>query len=108
MSSAPLLEIHVPISPTPVFFTRIHYLAASMQVYGGPLKDAALIVTVGEDADPQDLYAKLPSSRSYPIESRWMERDLYRRHSYFGTRVQRFTYDFKAQQVMMLYAYERA
>jgi hypothetical protein len=102
MSSAPLLEIHVPISPTPVFFTRIHYLAASMQVYGGPLKDAALIVTVGEDAEPEDLYAKLPWSRSYPIEWRWMERDLYRRHTYFGTRVQRFTYEFKAQHVMML------
>lgn len=102
MSSAPLLEIHIPISPTPVFFTRVQYLAASMQVYGGALKDSAIIVTIGADQDSEDLYAKLPWSRNYPIEWRWMERPLFREYSFFATRLRRFTYEYKAQNVMML------
>ena len=104
MTSSPVadLEVHLPISPTPVFFTRIHYLAASFQVYGGRLKDSPIVVTVGADQQPEDLYTKLPWSRSYPIEWRWMERELFLEYSYFATRLKRFTHDFKARNVLML------
>lgn len=102
--SAPLpeLEIHVPISPTPLFFTRIHYLAASLQIYGRELKGSPIIVTVGADQDPEDLHKKLPWSRHYPVEWRWMERELFREYSYFATKLRRFTYDYRARNVMML------
>jgi hypothetical protein len=61
------LEIHVPISPTPNFFNRIHYLAASLRDAGGLAAESLIVVTVGEDQDPVDLAAQLPWARKYPI-----------------------------------------
>lgn len=96
------LEIHVPISPTPLFFNRMHYLAASLGVYGGPAAEAPLVITVGDDSEPFDLRRANPWSRRYPIEWRWLDRALYRRFLYWGTRQQRFRYDYQADVVLFL------
>jgi hypothetical protein len=101
-SSVSSLEIHVPISPTPLFLNRIHYLAASLKEYGGALRDSTIVVTVGADEEPRELERELPWSRKYPIEWRWMDRELFREYSYFGTRLRRFTYDYEAEAVLML------
>lgn len=96
------LELHVPITPTPVFLNRIHYLAASLRVYGGALAESRLVVTVGADEPPLDIGARLAWARRYPIAWRWVDRERYRRHSYFATRLDRFTLEYQAQHVLML------
>jgi len=98
----PPLEIHVPISPTDLFFNRIHYLAASIREYGGALADARIVVSIGADAEPEPIAGRLAWARRYPIEWRWIDRDLFRKHSYFATRLVRFTHEFAAPVVMML------
>ena len=97
-----VLEIHVPISPTPLFINRVHYLAASLQIYGGRLGNSPIIVTIGDDQDPVNLYQHYPWSKHYSLEWRWMEKDLFRKYSYFGTRLRRFTYEYNARNVLML------
>jgi hypothetical protein len=96
------LEIHVPISPTPNFFNRIHYLAASLEDVGGLAAESSIVVTVGEDQDPVDLTALLPWSRKYRITWRWLNRECYRRFRYYGTALDRFMVEFSAPMVLML------
>jgi hypothetical protein len=96
------LEIHVPISPTPFFFNRIHYLATSLQLNAGPLADTKIVVTIGADAEAFDPRERLPWSRHFNIEWRWLPRELFQKHSYFATRLQRLLYDYQAEVVMLL------
>jgi hypothetical protein len=101
-SMKPDLEIHVPISPTEHFFTMVHYFAASLRVNGGRLAESRIVVTVGADQPPADLRERLPWSRRYPIEWRWLDRELFRRHNYFATAVDRFRGPFQARAVMLV------
>jgi len=96
------LEVHVPISPSEHFLTMVHYLAASLRRLGPPLSKARLVVTVGEDCEPFDVAARNPWSRTYPIRWVWLDRDLYRRHGYFATAVERFRHAFSSPYVLML------
>lgn len=94
-------EIHVPISPTPSFVTRVRYLAASVRRFGGTVADAPVIVTVGGD-DPFDLARRYPWSRELGIEWRWVEEPLWREHGPAATAIQRFRYDIEAPTALML------
>ena len=98
----PRLEIHVPISPTPVFFNRIRYLATSVQRNAGPLADAKIVVSIGADGEPFDPREQLPWSRCFNLEWRWVPRALFRQHSYFATRLWRFLHDYQAEVMMLL------
>ena len=95
------LEIHLPISPNPTFFNMVHYFAASLRLNGGALAGSRIVVNVGDDREPEDLLARLPWSRRYPIEWRWLDRRLYRRHSYFATAAERFRGPFRSSVVML-------
>jgi hypothetical protein len=95
------MEIHLPISPTPTFFTMVHYFAASLRLNGGALAGSRIVVTVGADREPEDLPARLPWARLYPIEWRWLDRELYRRHDYYATALERFRYPFRSNMVML-------
>lgn len=100
-SKGPSLEIHIPISPNRHFFTMLHYFAASLQVNGGALAGSRIVVSVGEDCEPYDLYRDSPWARRYNLEWRWVDRELFRRQSYFATGNARFRYDYQAPAVMI-------
>ena len=84
------LEIHVPISPTEGFFNRLRYLFRSWQIYGDRGLSYRFVVTVGADQEPEDLLDRVPWAREQPIAWRWFERDLFHRHSWWGTINDRF------------------
>ncbi len=94
------LELRVPISPTPHFFRRIHFLAASLRRLGRGLADHEIIVFVGGDEDPRDLYQALPWSRNYPIIWRWADREAFRRDNYWETSREVFRHPTRARYVM--------
>lgn len=98
----PLVEIHIAISPTESFFQQVHYLAVSLRHRGGKLRDSPIIVTVGDDCEPFDIGRKNAWARGYPIEFRWLPRNLYQQHSYYATSVQRYGYRFRAPYVLLL------
>jgi hypothetical protein len=96
------VEIHLPISPTEHFFTMVHYFAASLRLNGGSLGNSRIVVTVGADQEPEDLYDRLPWSRRYAIEWHWLDRGLFREHTFYATALERFRLPFKARTVMMV------
>jgi hypothetical protein len=96
-----LAEIHVPISPTPGFFTRVRLLVATLRRYGGALRDAPVVVTVSRDCEPYDIAGAL----GWPdddIEWRWIDRDRFAECGIYATALARFTYDFDADWVLQL------
>jgi hypothetical protein len=95
-------EIHVPISPTPGFLTRVRILAATLRRFGGALADAPVIVTVSRDVEPYDLAAALPWSAELGIEWRWVDARLWAEHGIYATALSRFTHDFDAELVVQL------
>lgn len=79
------LEIRVPISPTPDFFRRIHLMAASLRRLEGAVGPYVLVVCVGGDEEPSDLYAAQPWSRIYPLVWHWADRARFQRDSFWET-----------------------
>ncbi len=94
-------EIHIPISPTQPFLTKLHYLVASLRLFGGALADSPVIVTVGGD-EPIDLARAHPWSQRLGIEWRWLDDSLWRRYGIFGTALQRFCYEIEAPNALLL------
>jgi hypothetical protein len=94
-------EIHVPISPTPSFFTRIRYLTASIREFGGPLSDNPIVVTVGGE-QPYDISDRLSWSRVNGVEWRWVDADRFAEHGYYATALERFCYPLRERHVLML------
>ena len=95
------LQIHIPISPTPSFFTMVQYLAASLRRYAGLFADARLIVSIGDDCEPFDIAAAYPQLAPYGITWRWVDREAFRRHSYFATGLDRWAEPFESDFVLM-------
>jgi hypothetical protein len=79
------LEIRVPISPTPDFFRRVHFMAASLRKIGGALADHEFLVYVGGDEEQRDLVVELPWSKNYPITWLWVDRERFRKDNYWET-----------------------
>ncbi len=91
-------EIHVPISPTPAFVTKIRYLATSIRRYGGALSR-------------RPAPSSSPSGRTSAWTSRELtlveisgrrvamaRRRLWRRYGIYATALQRFCYEIDAPQ----------
>jgi hypothetical protein len=94
-------EIHVPISPTPQFFNQIRLLAASIRRFGGPLRNSRIVVTVGAE-ERTDLVSQVPWSRDYGVEWRWLDPELFARHNYWATALERFRQPFESKYVLFL------
>jgi hypothetical protein len=95
------LEIHIPVSPTPSFFTMVHYFAASLRKNGGPLANSRIIVSVGDECEPYDIAKTLPQLDRYNISWRWTDRAQFREHSYAATRFTRWSEPFESDFVLM-------
>lgn len=98
----PSLEIHVPISPTPVFFNMVRCLVGSLRHYGGTYADAPVIVTVGADEVDMAITQRLPWIGEAGVEVRWAPRSIFQRDSYYATATERLCYDFQSDVVMLL------
>ena len=79
------LEVRVPISPTPDFFRRIHFMAASLRALEPQIGSHLLVICVGGDVEPHDLYQAQPWSKNYPIIWHWADREKFRRDSFWET-----------------------
>jgi hypothetical protein len=97
----PSLQIHVPISPTPSFFTMVHMLAESVRSFGGAFSDARIVISVGDDIEPFDIEQGRPELEPYGIEWRWTDRGEFQRHSYFATGLDRWAAPFECDYVLM-------
>ena len=99
---SPLLELRTTISPTPYFFRRIHFLAASLRALGGRLADHELVISVGGDEPRQNLYVTQPWSNLYPITWRWVDPKAYARLGYRATNRDRAAHMARGRYVMMV------
>jgi hypothetical protein len=94
------LEIRTTISPTPYFFRRIHYLAASLRTLRNPA-DHEIIVSVGGNAPRENLYRSQPWSNRYPILWRWVDPIAYTSRGYEATNCDRIWHMSRARFVMI-------
>jgi hypothetical protein len=99
---SPLLELRTTISPTPYFFRRIHFMAASLRALGGELADHELVVSVGGEAPRQNLYVTQSWSNLYPITWRWVDPKAYARLGYRATNRDRAAHMARCRYVMMV------
>jgi hypothetical protein len=79
------LEVRVPISPTPDYFRRIHFMAAALRRLGGDMGPHLFVVCVGGDVERFDIAAAQPWSQNYPIIWHWADREKFRRENYWET-----------------------
>lgn len=95
-------EFHIPISPTPDFLRRVHYLAASIGRNSGLRPDEyRIVVTVG-DHMPVDLEKLCPWTSDFPLEWRWVSAEKFDRWWYAATAYERYCYEYDAETVVML------
>ncbi len=78
------VEVRIHISPTPAFFRQVEYVWRSFLACGGITATAQFIVFIGEDCDPFDVPARYAWAREANIEWRFIDREKFRRMSYFA------------------------
>ncbi len=94
------LELRIPISPTPDYFRRIHFMAAALHRLKDDIGPHLLVVGVGGDVERYDLHAAQPWSRNYPILWHWADREKVRRESFWETSREVFRQPTRARKVM--------
>ena len=102
---APSLEVHVPISPTPMFLRQVWALAASLRRFGGEVGREATVTAWVSPELPElpDLHAANPWARELGVDFRWVDQALFERHWYWGTAMARWdAADYRADVVLML------
>jgi hypothetical protein len=95
------LEINVPISPTPGFLNRLHYLIRSWELTENSKLHYRFIVTVGADQEPSDLSSLAPWLKDRAIEIRWIDRQLFKKYSWVGTGLERLRQSYEADMVLL-------
>ena len=98
----PSLEIHIPISPTPLFLNMTHYLVCSLRRFGGAYKNARVVLTIGDAEIDNGVAESRPWMRKHGIEVRWLPKERIARDSWYATAVERFRHEFSSDMVLML------
>ena len=98
----PTLEIHIPISPTPLFFNMVRCLTLSLRHFGGRYKNAPVIATVGDAAIDREIVHRYPWLAPMSVELRWVPEELFRAYSYHATVNARFDHDYRSDVVLFL------
>jgi len=96
------VEFHVPISPTVEMLTMVRVLSATLFRFSGVGRRGRIVVTVGAEAIPQDLEARLPWLDPDQVEIRPCPDELFARRGIQGTAMRRMEYDFAAEVVVLL------
>jgi len=98
------LEVHIPISPTPMFLRQTWALAASLRQFGGAVgRSATLTAWVSPELPGlPDLNRLHPWAKTLGVTFRWVDEALFARHWYYGTALARWAGPFSADVVMML------
>jgi SAM-dependent methyltransferase len=98
----PTLEIHIPISPTALFFNMIRCFTLSLRKFGGAYANAPVIVTTGETTADPGLSDRLPWLKSLGVELRWAPEEEYRIRSHSAQSHQRFNYAHRSDVVLLM------
>jgi hypothetical protein len=98
----PSLEIHIPISPTPLFFNMTHYLVASLRRFGGAYKNARVVLTIGDAEIDNNITESYPWIGKHGVETRWLAKEQFEQDSWWATGLERFRYPFSCEVVLML------
>lgn len=96
------IEFRTTISPTPYFFRRVHFLAASLRALGGEIADHEIVVSVGGGEAGDNYYRSQPWSCKYPIVWRHVSLESYARLGYRATNLDRSAHMSRADYVMMV------
>lgn len=98
------LEVHIPISPTPMFLRQTWALAASLRRFGGEVgRNATLTAWVSPELPSlPDLHRLHPWARRLGVRFRWVDEALFAKHWYYGTALARWAGPFTADVVLML------
>lgn len=99
---ATLLELRTTVSPGESFYRRIHYLAASLDRLETLRSKYRLVVSVGSEDKPVDLYEELPWSRHYPITWRWVDQQKFKEIGYRATNYDRAGFASGARHIMLV------
>lgn len=98
------LEVHIPISPTPMFLRQTWALAASLRQFGGEVgRSARVMAWVSPELEGlPDLNRQHPWAKSLGVTFRWVDEPLFAKHWYYGTALARWAGPFNADVVLML------
>src|SRR3954471_6692257 len=95
LRSMPSVEVHIPISPTPIFFNMVQCLARSLRKFGGDFRAAPIILTVVDQEIDPDLEARHRWLGPLGVDVRWVPEDFFREHSYYATGATRFEHEYR-------------
>ena len=96
------LEVRSTISPTPYFFRRIHFLAASLRALGGLTTNHEIVVSVGGGSGRENFYQSQPWSTLYPILWRSVPVKAFESIGYRATNRDRASHMSRADYVMLV------
>jgi hypothetical protein len=95
-------EIHVRISLNRNFATMSHALVRSLARNARFPGDWRVIFTVSLDTAEDFSSPLLSWAKDYPVEFRWVDRDLFESYSYVGTRLQCLLHEHTADVVLIM------
>jgi hypothetical protein len=102
MRRRPSLEIHIPISPTPLMLNMVQCLTLSLRRFGGAYREAPIILSVGDREIDPGFEARYPWLAKLGVETRFVPEAAFREHSYFATGTARFEHEYRSDVVLFL------
>ena len=102
-----MLEIRIPISPTPSMINRVHLITHSIRSLGGEFASAHVRVSVGSPDPERDLHAEFPWSRKLDIEWAWVSKGEFlawanKANPHIGTMTDRLKPPYRANRIIFL------